>query len=349
MRVDQRRPAPLAAMGRGARQRRVAPDRVAAVDLLEVEVRVARDEPRDVRARRLHLDRDRDRVAVVLDQVQDRKAEVARRVERFPELALAGRALAERDVGDLVRVELRGAVGDLGDQRVAQRRFRAAHGLEALGAGRRGLADDVERPVPPVGRHLAPARVRILGGADRGEEHLVGGHPEPQAEGPVPVVGVEPVVGGPEHLRRRGEHGLVPDAVDLEVGLVLPLEHDLPLVHLAGEIHDPVEVEVLGRREDLRPDGGRPPGHSPPRAGPGGPLRGQARIAPRSPGVLCRRLSPSGQAHSPQSIQGLFRPGGARGAPPGTARRSLSWPRPGPPRDAPDRVRAPFPLAENRP
>ena len=331
MRVDQRRPAPLAAVGRGARQRRVASDRVAAVDLLEVEVRVARDEPGDVRARRLHLDRDRDRVAVVLDQVQDRQAEVARGVERFPELALAGRALAEGDVGDLVPVELRGAVGDLGDQRVAQRRLRAAYRLEALRAGRRGLADDVERPVAPVGRHLAPAGVRILGGPHRGEEHLVGGHPEPQAEGAVPVVGVEPVVGGPEHLRRRGQNGLVPDAVDLEVGLVLPLEHDLPLVHLAGEVHDPVDVEMLGRREDLRPGGGRAAAHRARRAGPCGSLRGQARLAPAprvffvAVSVLRAKLTP------PSPSKDCFGPGEPGPSPPGTARRSLSRPRSRPP------------------
>ena len=57
---------------------------------------------RDAAAGRLHFDRHGDRVAVVLDEEDDRQLAHAGRVQRFPELALARRAVAERDVDDLV-------------------------------------------------------------------------------------------------------------------------------------------------------------------------------------------------------------------------------------------------------
>ena len=45
---------------------------------------------------RLHFDRHRNRVAVVLDQEDDRKLQVAGGVERLPEFALAGRSRRRR-------------------------------------------------------------------------------------------------------------------------------------------------------------------------------------------------------------------------------------------------------------
>ena len=62
----------------------------------------------------LHLDRHRDRVAVVLDEEEHGQAPEAGGVQRFPELALARRALAERDVDDLVGLEAGLAIRDLG-------------------------------------------------------------------------------------------------------------------------------------------------------------------------------------------------------------------------------------------
>ncbi len=59
------------------------------------QAREAVARPRDVAARRLHLDRHRDRVAVVLDDEHDRQLAHAGGVQRLPELALAGRAVAE--------------------------------------------------------------------------------------------------------------------------------------------------------------------------------------------------------------------------------------------------------------
>ena len=64
-------------------------------------------QPRDVAAGGLHFDRHRDRVAVVFDEEEDRQLLGAGDVQRFPELAFARGAFAERDVDDLVGVEAR--------------------------------------------------------------------------------------------------------------------------------------------------------------------------------------------------------------------------------------------------
>ena len=106
-------------------------------------------ELRDRAARRVDLDRHRDGVAVVLDQEDDRQLEVAGGVERLPELALAGGAVAGGAEHDLVALDGLVAVGDALDLRVAEPRLGAADGLEELGAGGARGADDVERPCGP--------------------------------------------------------------------------------------------------------------------------------------------------------------------------------------------------------
>ena len=110
--VDEHRPLALAHVRDRLAHRAVAGEVVGAVAAEHAQVREVLDDARDVAARRLHFDRDRDRVAVVLDEVQDRQLPGARRVERLPELAFAGRAVADRDVGDLVGLELRLAIGN---------------------------------------------------------------------------------------------------------------------------------------------------------------------------------------------------------------------------------------------
>ena len=111
--VHERR-LPLAAHPcHGFAERAVALEEVGAVAAQQLEVRERLDQPRDVAARGLHFDRDRDRVAVVFHQVQHRHAARARGVERFPELAFARGALADRDVGDLVGMEVILAIGDV--------------------------------------------------------------------------------------------------------------------------------------------------------------------------------------------------------------------------------------------
>src|SRR2546422_11238531 len=84
--------------------------------------------------------------------------------------------------------------------------------------------------VAPVGRHLAASRVGVLGGTDRREQHLGGGHTQAETERTVAIVGIEPVVRGTEGLARRDQHGFMTGARDLEENLVLPLELDFLVV-----------------------------------------------------------------------------------------------------------------------
>ena len=172
--------------------------------------------------------------------------QVAGGVERLPELALAGGAVAGGAEHDLVALDGLVPLRDPVDLGVAEPRLGAPDGLEELGAGGAGGADDVEVLVAPVGRHLPAARVGVVGRADGGEELLGGGHAEAEAEGAVAVVGVEPVVGRAEDLGGGGQHALVAGAGDLEEDLVLPLELDLLVVDPAGQQHDAVDVEQVG-------------------------------------------------------------------------------------------------------
>ena len=184
----------------------------------------------------LVLGPDGDGVAVVLHHEQDGQVQAAGAVERLPELTFAGRPLAQGDVGDLV------AVGVASRQRPAldvPGRLGAPDRGEALRTGGGGLADDVGRGMAPVARHLPARRGRVLGRADRLEEDLPGRDPEGEDERPVPVVGEEPVVAGPQRPGQAGEQRLMAGAGDLEEGPALLLEDDLPVVERPGDVGRP--------------------------------------------------------------------------------------------------------------
>ena len=250
VRVHERRSLARAAPGRGLAEHREARERVAAVHLAHQQVRKAAHEPRDAAAGGLHLDRHRDRVAVVLDQVEHRQLQVAGRVQALPELALGGGAVAGRAVDDLVGGERRRR-GARVPGREVEARLGAAHGMQELRAGRRGARDHVESGVAPVRGHLAAARARVVLGSHRAEQHLERRHAELQQERAVAVVGEEPVVAGPQHEAGRGQHGLVAGAADLEVDPVLALELDLLVVEPARQEHgavDPDERVPVGTR-----------------------------------------------------------------------------------------------------
>src|SRR5437879_13212347 len=71
-----------------------------------MEIRKTGNQARNVSTRRLHFNRDGDGVTVVFYEKDHRQAQVRRGVHRFPKFAFAGSAVAKRDVGDLVAMEL---------------------------------------------------------------------------------------------------------------------------------------------------------------------------------------------------------------------------------------------------
>ena len=247
--VDERRSAPAAGVGDRAPHRRVARDVVAPVDLLDQQIGEAVQQPRDVATRRLLGDRHRDRVAVVLDQDDERQLLLRRRVQRLPELALAGGALAGRDVGDLAVVQLGGALRQAGEALVAHRRFGAADAVQALRAGRTRARDDVQAAAAPVRRHLPAARGGVVLRADALQQHLVGRDAQREAEGAVAIVGEGPVLAAPQLAAGGDQDRLVPGARDLEEDLALVLELNLLVVEAPRQEHQPVGGEQLVARQ----------------------------------------------------------------------------------------------------
>ena len=99
--------------------------------------------------------------------------------------------------------------------------------------------------MPPMRGHLPTARVGVVRGRDRRQQHLRRCHPEREAQRPVAVVGVEPVVPGLEDLPGHHLYRLVPGARDLEEDLVLTLELDFLVVQPPREEHEAVQLEQL--------------------------------------------------------------------------------------------------------
>ena len=114
-------------------------------------------------------------------------------------------------------------------------RLGAAHGLQELRSRRRGLGHDVQLLVSPVRGHLAAAGVGIVGRADGFQQLLIRRHAQRQAERAVAIIGIEPVVAGPQHHAGGDQQGLMSGAGDLEENLLLALEQDLAVVELARQ------------------------------------------------------------------------------------------------------------------
>src|SRR5208282_2405033 len=71
-----------------------------------MKVGEAGDQARNVAAGSLHLNWHRDRVSVVFNTKNYRQAAVGGRIQRLPEFAFAGGAVAEGNVSDLVAAKL---------------------------------------------------------------------------------------------------------------------------------------------------------------------------------------------------------------------------------------------------
>ena len=83
-----------------------------------------------------------------------------------------------------------------------------------------------------------PPEAGIGFGAHGLQQHFFGSHAERQAQGAVAIIGIKPVVPGPQSESGGGADGFMPGAADLEINPVLALEKNLPVVDAAGEIHD---------------------------------------------------------------------------------------------------------------
>src|SRR5262245_42247356 len=101
--MNERRTFPVAYVLNGLAQRAVTGQVVGSVTAEHAKTGKAGKNERNVSGRRLHIDGDRDRIAVVLDQIQHRELLDGRCIQRLPELTFAGSSLTDRDVGDLVR------------------------------------------------------------------------------------------------------------------------------------------------------------------------------------------------------------------------------------------------------
>ncbi len=238
----------------------IALDRIGAVALLEMEVGEIGHQARDVAARGLHLAGHGDGVLVVLDQEQNRQLQVGGRVQRLPELALAGGAFPGGDVDHLVAVEghiLELAVvagnflGRLGMAREVAAGFGASDGVQELAAGGRGAGDDVELAAGPVRGHLASAGAGIVGRAHRLQQHIERLHAQGEGQRAVAIVGEEPVISRLEGQSGRHQQRLMASARDLEEDLLLALEQDLAVVDAPRQEHQPVDLDELLAGEAL--------------------------------------------------------------------------------------------------
>ncbi len=141
MAMNQRRSASRAAMRSRFLKGTQANHGIVAVDLGKVEVGEVRHQPRNVSARRVHLDGHADRVAVVLNAEDHRQLSIRGGVDRLPELALRSRAFAHASQSHFVAVEVHVAKGaivalhlrcGLGVPAESPPSLGAAHGMKQL-------------------------------------------------------------------------------------------------------------------------------------------------------------------------------------------------------------------------
>src|SRR3954453_22522617 len=104
--MNERRANSRPAMRNSSRHCAVADHGVSPIYFFKMEVWKTGNQARNVSPRSLHFDRHGDRITVVFDQEHDRQPEIGGRIHRLPEFAFTGSAVAERDVGDLIAVEL---------------------------------------------------------------------------------------------------------------------------------------------------------------------------------------------------------------------------------------------------
>ena len=252
--MNESRAVSFAAIGSSSRKRGVCRGQIGAVNLLEMKVWEAADQARNVSTRHLHFDWNRNRVFVIFHHEDQRQVSVRCGIQRFPELAFAARALAKGNQRHFVGVgndglELAVVAGcffrHAGMMGHITRNLGAAYRLQNLRAGRRGAGDNIQPRIAPVRGHLPPAGTGVCGGAYSLQQHLVRRRAQSQAERPVAIIRIEPVVSGFKSEGRSHADGFMAGAGDLEEDFLLLFELDLAVVQSPRGIHQAIGVNEL--------------------------------------------------------------------------------------------------------
>ena len=144
VRVNQSGPAARTAMVDGAFQDGVAFERFRAVTFLDMQIREICDEFRDAASGSLRFDGNRNRVAIVFDEKENRHAAQRGGIDGFVEFALAGGSFSSGDVGHFVAME-----ADRIAQRSAARLFKGLREFFVVQGSFRGT--DCVQPSRPRG------------------------------------------------------------------------------------------------------------------------------------------------------------------------------------------------------
>src|SRR5258708_7770683 len=249
--MNERRPAALANVVNSFLTRCVAFYRVGAIDFGHVQPWKIAHEFRDAAAGGLHFDGDGNCVAVVFDEIKQRQFFGAGGVERFPEFAFAGRAVAGGNVNNFVAFVMdvlaeRGFLG-LGERfgavLIIERGFGGTRGLYELRSGAGRLTDDIPLGMAPVRRHLASAGSWVVCGADGLQKSFQRRDPQHQAQRAVAIVRVGPVNAGTKKQAHGGGDGFVAGAGNLEVNFILALELNLTVVETPRKKHGAINAD----------------------------------------------------------------------------------------------------------
>ena len=258
MRMHEGWPVTFSAILRGAPKCTVTGRRIGAVDFLEMKIRESRNQTRNAASGGLHFHRHRNRVAVILHAENYGQLVQRSGIHRFPELTFTGGAVAQGNVGDFIAAETHilevAIVGffvtlrsrDFDSFRMLRKvssALRASHRLQNLRSCGGGLGHDIEPLVSPMRRHLSPAGTRIVRRSHPLQKHLQWLCPQRQAQCPVTIVRVEPVVTSLKSHPSRSADSLVTGPRHLEIYFLLPLQHDFPIVNPPGGVHNAVEID----------------------------------------------------------------------------------------------------------
>ena len=126
---------------------------------------------------------------------------------------------------------------------VIHRRFRRAHRLHKLRPGARRPAHDIPLVMPPVRRHLPPARRRIARSTHTLHQHFNWSNSQHQAKRAVAVIRKNPIGARTKKQPHCGRNRLMAGAGDLKENLILSFELDFPVIQPPGKKHRAIQPD----------------------------------------------------------------------------------------------------------